>query len=661
MIRVYAGDRQIDLADNPYIESQLNSPFVGQQQNGSVVYPFSAPFTANNDAIFEYFRLPEANIDRTKTHIGRMYDDNILIVEGILSIKKSDTTYSIEISGPPAGVPESFWSKNLRKVDIGSHEFQSKKVTTNVYSLKITPDIQGWFAIARSNLKIYTPNRVFVNYTFPANDNSINPDYQSGSRSFGERILPVAYAFNEDAGLKKDGYELLVSKSGLALFVPENITNTLSIKILIKAVVSAPFGIPGESYVEKEFEFSRVIYDAPVISELHNLNTINSPFVFPTIYNPDFYSEDNKIFSKYINFFDGIIYKENTYKRPTEWTLVPMLSLHFVIKKILNAMDYTPSGAFFVEQSFKNLIIENTKSIDKQCEMLDWVFNVYQLKFNFNEHLPDISIKDFFDEIKNYFGLAIEYNVITRICDFNFIEPVIISNDNEDYSEKVGREISLETSMIKKIQFSYDNSYVLEEDKNHEINLPIPLDSVVESNPEIYTTIKSKISSLPVLNKYPSSESSLIQDQLNLNNGIGLNLTINEDLRIFPYCKQKGNSVLYNQEKTEFGFRLLIFLGKQMGPLNVEIIKSDYKDGYINLSLSETDPTSRYTKYLKAYRDFLENAVEATTDVFLTDAEVASFNWRLKKYIRGIHYLVHQLSPTLPVRKAFKMKMKRIL
>lgn len=658
MIRVFADNYQLDLADNPAIEVQLNSPIVGITQQGSVVYPFSCPFTANNDDIFSFFRLPESSIDRTKTFVGRIYDDSLLIMEGILSIKKTETSYSIEIAGPPAGVSETFWNKAINQVDIGSHEFDIKGVTTNLYGIKITSETQGWFAISRSNLKIKTSSRVFVDYTFPINDNSINPSYNSGnSRSFGERIQPVAYAFNEDNNLRDEGYELVVSKSGLVLFVPDSVTNTLDLKIVITAQVSSEFG--GTSIVVKEFDFTRVTYLAPILSDLQNRNTLNSAFVFPTIYNPGFYSETNKIWSKYVNFFDGISYKENTFRHPTEFTLVPMMSLHYVVGQFLTLMNYTPHGAFFNDADFQKLIIENTKSIDKQCETIDWAFNVYSTKFQYKDHLPKISIKDFFDELKLYFGLTIEYDFINRNCTIDFIQPIIESTENEDFTNKVGKIISLETSTVKKIQFAYENSYVPDADKLHEINVPYPEDSLVEENPDEYTILKSKINSLPVLDKYPSSESSILQEQINLNSGIGLNITLTEPLRIYPYCNQLGNSGLYSQDKQDFGFRLLIFEGKQTGPLNTDIIRSDNSSETLNLSLSATDTKSRYNRFLKSYQYYLENAVEAETDVFLNDAELAAFDWRKKKYIRGIHYLVHQLLPTLPIRHSFKMKMKR--
>lgn len=657
MIRVYAGDRQIDLADNPYIESQLNSPFVGQQQNGSVVYPFTAPFTPNNDAIFEYFRLPEASIDRTKTHIGRMYDDNILIVEGILSIKESDKTYSVEIAGPPAGVSESFWSKNLRKIDIGSHEFDKRGVTTKLYSIKVTPEIEPYFGLKGSTIKIYTPTRNYVTYDFPvALGNFYNELYDSGTnRTLGEILQPVAYKFNEDNNLRSEGYELVISSKGINFFAPETLTNNLTLKLMVEYDV----GTRGKPIIkQKVFDFILVTYLTPVLTGLENLTTLNSPFVFPTIYNPGFYGSNNKIFSKFVNWFDGKlgVYPENTYRNPTAYTLVPMMSLHFVIKQLLLSMNYSSEGAFFESQDMKLLYIENMKSIDLQCSIIDLPFNVFATSFQFKDHLPDVSVQEFFDEIKNYFGLSIEYDIVNRKARFDFIEPVLTSTDNEDYSDKVYR-ISLSTSQVKKIQFSPNSEYIPEADKTHEVNLSLPLDEIVALEPDNYTTLKSKISTLPV-QIVEASETVIIRPG---------GSTITEvtavqsgPVRIYPYCNQTGNSPLYEQNEQSWSFRLLFYLGKQKDPQDVTIIRSDYKTNTLNLILSN-DPTSRYSLYLKAYKIFLETGVEAETDVFLTDAEIAAFNWRLKKYIRGIHYLVHQLTPTLPVRKAFKMKMKRIL
>lgn len=657
MIRVLAGEKQIDLADNPFIESQLNSPYVGQQQNGSVVYPFSAPFTANNDAIFEYFRLPEASIDRSKTQVGRMYDDNILIVEGILSIKKSDTTYSIEIAGPPAGVPESFWSKNLRKIDLGSHTFERRGVTTKMYAIKITPEIEPYLGMKGSTIKIYSPTRNYVTYDFPvALGNFYNELYDSGTnRTLGEILQPVSYKFNEDNALRTEGYELVISSNGINFFAPDTVTSTLTLKLKVQYDVGTR-GRPINK--EKIFDFSLVSYLAPILTGIENLTTLNSAFVFPTIYNPGFYGNKNKIFSKFVNWYDGnlSLYPENTFKTPTAYTLVPMMTLHYVVRQLLLVMNYSGEGAFFSDADLKLLFIENTKSIDLQCEMIDLPFNVFETSFQYKDHLPDVTVQDFFDEIKNYFGLSIEYDIINRKAKIDFIQPVLTATENEDYSDKVYR-ISLETSQVKKIQFSPNSEFIAETDKAHEVNLPLPLNEVVEREPEIYTNLKSIISTLPV-QVVEASTAEIIRPRGSILSEVTAVQT--GPVRMYPYCNQQGNSQLYEQSEQNWSFRLMFYLGKQKDPQDVTIIRSDYKTANLNLALS-TEPTSRFSKYLKAYRDFLENTVEAETDVFLTDAEVASFNWRLKKYIRGVHYLVHQITPTLPVKKAFKMKMKRIL
>ena len=114
-------------------------------------------------------------------------------------------------------------------------------------------------------------------------------------------------------------------------------------------------------------------------------------------------------------------------------------------------MNYKPKGAFFSDVDFQKLIIENTKSLDKQCETTDWAFNVFSTKFIYKDHLPEISIKDFFDELKAYFALTIEYDFINRSCTIDFIQPILYSSENEDFTEKASKIISLETSNVKKM------------------------------------------------------------------------------------------------------------------------------------------------------------------------------------------------------------------
>ena len=577
--------------------------------------------------------------------------------------EKTDTAYSIEIAGPPAGVPESFWNKKINTVDIGTHEFEKKGVTTNLYSLKITPEIEPYFGLAGSIVKIYTGSKIFVDYLFPTFASTrYNELYNSGSnRTFGEVMQELAYEFNQSNSLFLEGYELVISSKGINFFGPDNLTETLNLKISVSYRIAEQIG--SGTLVTKVFDFQRVIYLAPILIGLQNLTPLNSAFVCPTIYNKGFYNEKNKIWSKFVNWYDGKIskYGENTFRNPTEYTLVPMISLHYVVKQFLTLMNYKEVGQFFLDETFKQLIIENTSSIDKQCESCDLTFNIFNTKIDYKTHLPNFTVQEFFDELKQHFGLTIEYDFINRKCKIDFIQPILDSIENEDFSEKVGKVVSLETSKIKKIQFGYANSFVPDADKAHEINLPIPSDELVEISTDDYTVFKSKIGSLPVQVFDPAIETIFIRPRGNgvPVSGPGTTTVTTGVIRMYPYCNQLGNSVLYEQDKQEFGMRLLIFIGKQTDPQGVEIIRADYKNANLNLSLSKTDTNSRYNRFLRAYQNYLENAVEAETEVYLTDAELGSFNWRKKKYIRGIHYLVHQLLPTLPIKKVFRMKMKR--
>ncbi|GAB3518543.1 hypothetical protein [Emticicia fontis] len=658
MIRVFADDKQLDLAENPYIQAQLNSPYIGTQQQGSVVYPFSCPFTGNNDLILGYARLPESAVDRNKTYVGKIMDDNILILEGILKVNGTDGSYSIEIEGPPAGVPLTFWNKKLNKIDFGTHEFQMEAKDTPLFAIKITPEIKPYFGLANSTLKIFHGSNVFLTYTFPSDTGNYNYLYNTGSnRTLGELLSPVAYAFNEEENLKAEGYELVISKSGINLFVPISATGE-AYKIEITALVLGEFG---PFNLVKTFDFTRIRYLSPILKGLQNNVPNRDPFVLPSVYNPGFYSEENKFWSRFVNWFDGTDYAKNGIRNPTAFTIVPMVSLKYLIDHLLIYMNYTPSGSAYNNADIQALIIENTRSIDLQAENCDFPFNIYQPSFDFKNHLPDITVQEFFDELKEFLGLAISYDFLSRSCNIEFIDPILKSVVNENFSNKVGERISFESSEIKKIQLSYDN--IPDEDKTHEVYLPYPADSIVESSPVEYSQIKSKISSLPTKVYSPTNPDGFIFrpniDGGSHYQGIPGGTIILDEIRLYSYCNQPGVSPFFGQDKNTFHFRLLLYIGKAKDFVGIDIVRADYKNQNLDLSLNTASENSRYNRFLKGKIEFLESAAEAETEVVLTDAEVAAFDWRKKKYIRGVNYIVHQLLPTLPVKKGFKMKMKR--
>lgn len=142
---------------------------------------------------------------------------------------------------------------------------------------------------------------------------------------------------------------------------------------------------------------------------------------FPVIKNPSFYEEDNPRWFGYIN-YHSVSHKTNTQSEQDggfQYNLVPQIRNGLIIETICEAIGFSPDGLYY-ESDFSKLFIYNTQAIDR----LEWYhpdrfdtnkpdiddeLNSYQYIIQINEHIPDITTKEYLLLLSGFLNLFYIY------------------------------------------------------------------------------------------------------------------------------------------------------------------------------------------------------------------------------------------------------------
>lgn len=92
------------------------------------------------------------------------------------------------------------------------------------------------------------------------------------------------------------------------------------------------------------------------------LDITDTDFQFPMIYNPDFYGDNNAAFEGFMNSYNGGYLHNISGNRNC---LVPMMYLHYIIRRAFAYDGYTVAGGFMDSAIMKKLIVYNNYAIDK--------------------------------------------------------------------------------------------------------------------------------------------------------------------------------------------------------------------------------------------------------------------------------------------------------
>lgn len=180
------------------------------------------------------------------------------------------------------------------------------------------------------------------------------------------------------------------------------------------------------------------------------INTIvadvaNQPIVFPYIQAP----KVNKNGSLSINTYDETGIQRNvvsTTSGQSRNSVVPMLKVAYVVKKIAEKFGFTIAGEVWNDAEFQNKIIFNSVTLDDEQTFIDPLhpaggdkqfLNVWKQSFLLSDHLPKMSALDFLNALSKEFGAYFWVDRTTlklrRKSDLINLRPINIT-DEIDYN-----------------------------------------------------------------------------------------------------------------------------------------------------------------------------------------------------------------------------------
>lgn len=120
----------------------------------------------------------------------------------------------------------------------------------------------------------------------------------------------------------------------------------------------------------------------------------------------------------------------------------PFFSLHYVVKQVLSFLGYTGAGDFFTDPLLMDKVIYNTGFFD-----MARMYAATGLKVSLAQHLPGISLSDFFKKLRTEFKLAIYFDADTVTCTINIVRNTLKSRARVDISGHVSPKYSVKSSL----------------------------------------------------------------------------------------------------------------------------------------------------------------------------------------------------------------------
>lgn len=682
----------------------LNSPILEQEQQGSMSLPGSLPVESNQH-LFAHAHNPQSRTDRKANYDCRLWYGSHLLLQGKFQLQGiAEGRYQFNIVAPPAGVDAETWDRACASIPTDPIALTTTQVRSNFYSVEFPPELSTLIGRPDSHLYVYVNGERKFDYYFPkqaaeyyGNDqiagylvgNDRSPSLGKLTADWTRYSSDVAITGSQNAaisqieadlgraaaefnGLQLDDMELnnkdepdflmIVHKNNVGIVTPVS-SSDYTVEIVYKWYSGVGYR---QVLNQRVFTLVRVVYDAPV--GFPNATTTNTPdnsdFVFPTIYNPNFYDPDkNKGWFGFINAWEqGKNYRSNDERARTGFSLVPQLWLTSVIDIITDYLGFLPDLTAISEHDvWKYLLAVNHKAMDRQVETTKIPFIAWKNKVNLSDHLPTDTIKEFFDGISSTLCGRFLWNERQRTVKFVFLKDVLDAPEKEDWTGIVSKdpEIATDDNKNKVLAWSFDqdDTQTLKSD-------------VFDSHPADAVASASGTKSEKVESRYAAFE-MLLNTQLgevraryraNMGRTEPVQATAPADVvtALFPRSLRRGTSDLFEQKDERAYPRLLFWIGSKQVENNTKaIITADIerKD-----SLNKTyalvwgGETGIYERLWKEWFWFLNNTVEIRHFVPLTMREIANMNWALKRHIRGLDYLIRSINFTATMQGVSKSK-----
>ncbi|MEA5458710.1 hypothetical protein VB796_06665 [Arcicella sp. LKC2W] len=650
----------------------LNSGFLGLIQSGSFTFTSSLPTTQNNCVILQNVQYPQVVADRKIQLPAKLLVGSTEFYSWYFVLRRAgQKSYSYDLIQTPGNQPRNFYEKKLWELDFGKLDLVGIPAQTQIWTLNLygTDNLSKYFINPVADTAVIgqpIPSPVWfellINNTVVAeapefsNQNSYFYDYWYNEKDPETRFLLCT------SKIKDYSVSMNLPKSGTgSINVVQIDSNKPITSVSIKIYNKTMYSVVGKGTLLSTHNLTRLEYNdvsqsLNAIVEYQNLY----PFKFLTYYNDSYYPSDNTQYEGIVNQYkgddfhlnDGLITIDLAPKNSLKlnnclsnenlntYPISPCFSLIFILEKICTMMGFTLDAEIFKDKIkagdayLGDLHLINNVDFAEQLAGTTIPANMYSTTMSYSKFMPDMTVKQFIDAVRTTFCLSVKYDYQANKITIVKAKEVLNSDKVINISDLIMRMPTAESNDKTYYQLRFKNA-----DNTALSQQNYPTDTAIANDGRSYTPIEAGFT--PVLN-------NMDLDEFMISDPNPYIPTVNETAKSPIYLEQKDNNPTP---------RLSFFLGFGSNGLSY-IAKSDNKNDKIALSWSSTTTHKGLLEmfYLE-YLEFLNNTTQWTSEIWLTELELANFDFTAKYYAYGTAFLAETLSPKFPIKDRTPIKL----
>lgn len=591
---------------------------------GDYAYQFTIPADDISRSIFGNIMFPYIAGSSEQSYPARLWCGSYLLFEGFANLRKASmTTYSIDLTKNPGNVKKSLYETSLRKLDLGSHTFETTVVKTGLWTIPYSAaptdtnyqrsdmehNLGNNLFDLRTTVDITVDTKKVVNLTFTPQGRSLS------SRNYFQTVWQDALkAVSQDSNV---GVIIVDDGQSISIEMPDNLQ--YNIKITIQDI----FGMYS-SYTAKQVSYDAIIQDK-LIPEL------NPVFCYPPVRNTSAYEDGD--WKGIINAYtDKKVLQVNDYQNRTSYAISPAFKVIEILRNVLKILGFEMQADFEDHPDLKDILIISTKNQDKQCPGLLLAFNVFDPELKFADYMPDITIKEFLENCKILYGFGLDFDLSESIVYVSSIKTKLEQTKAIDISDLVSYAVQNNAYQRKNYQIKYSSQ------PEYDKYLPYPTDADLEDS-----YLDTELIELKLIPAMLYSEIQKLED---------ISYQLSSTQQDYIYFDSVVQSPLFAQKDNIIEYRIFYAKG--------------WKDGVLGLSTIGTEVDLQITgdKGLYAWNsslfNFLQNAEEFEATLNFNPYTASGLNISDMYHAYHVHFFITEIEKKIPFKENSTFRFLRL-
>ncbi|MFY7883695.1 MAG: hypothetical protein ACOVOV_02485 [Dolichospermum sp.] len=429
------------------VQIQNQESFLWREQRGERTFPFRLFWTPQLRKIYGY--IEQVNFVRLSnyTKTATLTADSYLVTEGNLYVTDATEDFLVlEFRVPPGNISAATWNKKLRACNWGKDTATTNTVTLSfwkkanvnqTYTLTQPSSIIGMVEYYRAailiNNVVVTSGKLFYSSVVSNTDGSKTVSFSA------QNFLDCA---RDMINNNQSEYDLYY-KNGIIYVRIKDSTHTVLFNFY-RQTNEAPY---------QPFNFSSVTYPSVgnYYDKYYNPTVPTSPLVLPKLQNYKFYGSDS---GTAINDRENNHIILNTEAEPTKNVLMPALTLHFILEKVMAEIGYTLAGDLATDADLKYACIVTNTAAARPLEGTN-TFDLFALEIEYAKYAPNFTIKEFIDYLFDQLGVVPEWDTTRKILNTKFVQAVISSTTNIKKITKLAKSRKVRQSEAKNLRLKW--------------------------------------------------------------------------------------------------------------------------------------------------------------------------------------------------------------